>query len=63
VDVRTICLIDGTTLYCMLTFYLLWNIFFSSSRCPNRSCDLFSLCRLSRFSRGGVLPWNHNRIK
>ena len=35
---HTICLISGTTLYCMLA-YLLWNIFFfSSSRFTNRSC-------------------------
>jgi len=37
-DVHMICLIGGTTLYCVLTFYLLWNIFFFSSRCLSRSC-------------------------
>jgi len=56
-DVNTIYLIGKTTLYCVLAFYLLWNIFFfSSSRYFSRSCDSFPLCRLSRSDCGGVLP-------
>ena len=54
-DVHTICLIDESTLYYVLAFYLLWNIFFFSSRCLSRSCDLFPLRRLSRSGREGVL--------
>jgi len=43
VDVHTICLIAETTLYCVLAFYLLWNIFFfSSSCCLSRSCGFVS---------------------
>jgi len=59
VDVHTICLIGRTTLYCVLAFYLLWNIFFSSSYL-SRSCGLFPLRCLNRSGRGGDLPWNHN---
>ena len=56
-DVHTICLIGGTTLYCVLAFYLLWNILFlSSSSCFNRSCDSYPLRRPSRSGRRGVLP-------
>jgi len=58
VDVH-ICLIGGIMLYCVLAFYLLWNIFFSSSCCLCRSCDLFSLRRSSRSGCGGA-PWIHN---
>jgi len=47
VDVNTICLIGGAILYCVLAFYLLWNIFFSSSRCLSRSRGFFSLRRPS----------------
>jgi len=54
VDVHTICLIGGITLYCVLAFYLLWNIFFSYSSYLSR------LRRPSRSGRGGVLSWNHN---
>ena len=60
VDVHTTCLIGGTTLYFMLAFYLLWNIFFfSSSRCLSRSYGSYPLYRLSRSSRGGDRR-NHN---
>jgi len=56
VDVHTICLIGGITLYCVLAFYLLWNIFFfSSSSCLSRSCGSYPLRRPSRSGRGDVL--------
>ena len=43
-NVHTICLIGETTLYCVLSFYLLWNIFFfSSSSCLSRSCGVASV--------------------
>jgi len=49
-------LIGEITLYCVLTFYLLWNIFFFfSSSCLSRSYDLFSLCQPSRSGHGTFL--------
>jgi len=56
VNVHTIYLIGGTTLYCVLSLYTSG---ISSSHCPRRSCGLFPLCRLSRSDREGVRIHNN----
>ena len=59
---RTLDLFDRwITLYCVLAFYLLLNIFFfSSSSCLSRSCGSYPLRHPSRSGHEGVLLWNHN---
>jgi len=62
VNVYMICLIGETTLYCVLAFYLFWNIFFFSSSLVNLEIMWFVPAAPSQSIRSWGRPWIHNML-